>query len=117
MHLLKTGQGLCLFLTYHFLGGKLISKNKGGSFMRRGKIIPIILFLVLVLGVYGEAVPESVIRGILATDMPRTLHVNIERGRVFKGIKGDRIDLSPVPLRIYCIEGLTRSRQKVSISA
>ena len=85
--------------------------------MRWGKIIPVVLFLVLILVGVSEAWQETAALSVLNFDMPRSLYVSLEKGTNFLGSKETIIDLEPLVPIAHETEGFFRSQQKTLKSA
>ena len=85
--------------------------------MRWGKIIPVVLFLVLVLMGASEAWQETAALSVLNFDMPQPLYINFEKDTNFLGLKEVVIDLGPLVPVSHNIEGIICSQQETLKSA
>ena len=85
--------------------------------MRWEKIIPVVLFLVLMLVGVSEAWQETAALSVLNFDMPQSLHVNFEKGTNFLGLKEIEIYLEPLVPVSHNIEGIICSQQETLKSA
>ena len=85
--------------------------------MRWGKIIPVILFSVLVLSSVSGAWQETVALNTLRIDMPRFSCANVKSDANLLELNGIRIDLEPLVSISHNVEGFVFSQQKTLKSA
>ena len=85
--------------------------------MRWGKIIPVILFLVLVLSSVSGAWQETVALNGLRIELPRFLCANVKSDANFLELNGIKIDLKPLVSVSHDVEGFVCSQQKTLKSA
>ena len=85
--------------------------------MRWGKIIPVILFLVLVLSSVSGAWQETVALNALRIELARFLCANVKSDANFLELNGIKIDLKPLVSVSHDVEGFVCSQQKTLKSA